>query len=167
MRQHRPAGSGPVGKCWRQGHVADIRRPGPLHSAHALRAAKVAAFPSPKMPPPTKTFKPPWNSYGATTVNNLVRKRIISLAMRYRLPAVYPFRPYAVEGGLISYGFDPLDLFRRGASYVDRILRGEKPSDLPVQAPTKFELIINLKTAKALNVIIPSTLVAIANEVIE
>ena len=119
------------------------------------------------MPPPTKTFKPPWNSYGATTVNNLVRKRIISLAMRYRLPAVYPFRPYAVEGGLISYGFDPLDLFRRGASYVDRILRGEKPSDLPVQAPTKFELIINLKTAKALNVIIPSTLVAIANEVIE
>jgi putative tryptophan/tyrosine transport system substrate-binding protein len=102
-----------------------------------------------------------------TTVNNLARKRIISLAMRYRLPAVYPFRPYAVEGGLISYGFDPVDLFRRAASYIDRILKGERPADLPVQAPTKFELIINLKTVKALGLAIPDKLLALADRVIE
>jgi len=102
-----------------------------------------------------------------TTVNNLVRKTIISLATRYRLPAVYRFRPYAVEGGLISYGFDPLDQFQRAGSYVNRILRGERPAHLPVQAPTKFELIINLKTAKVLNLNIPSTLLATANEVIK
>ena len=102
-----------------------------------------------------------------TPVNNNARDRIFSLAIRYRLPAVYPFRFYATGGGLMSYGFDTLDLFRRSASYVDRILRGEKPANLPVQAPTKYELVINLKTAKALGLTVPPTLLDRADEVIE
>jgi ABC-type uncharacterized transport system substrate-binding protein len=92
---------------------------------------------------------------------------IIGLAARHRIPAVYPFRFYASDGGLISFGIDPADLFRRAASYVDRILRGEKAADLPVQAPTKYDLVINLKTAKALDLDIPTTLLARADEVIE
>jgi ABC-type uncharacterized transport system substrate-binding protein len=102
-----------------------------------------------------------------TAINNISRKRIISLAARHRLPAVYPFGIYATDGGLMSYGFDSLDLFRRGASYVDRILKGEKPADLPVQAPVKYELVINLRTAKTLGLAIPPTLLARADEVIE
>ena len=82
------------------------------------------------------------------------------MAARDRLPAVYPFRFFAELGGLLSYGNDRLDAFRRAASYADRILKGEKPADLPVQAPTKYELVINLKTAKALGLDIPSTLLA-------
>ena len=78
------------------------------------------------------------------------RERIVALAARHRLPAIYPSRRDAAVGGLISYGPDVLDQYRRAASYVDRILKGEKPADLPVQAPTKYELVINLKTAKAL-----------------
>src|SRR5262245_7591872 len=78
------------------------------------------------------------------------REQIIAWAARYRLPAVYPFRIYVTAGGLISYGPDQIDPYRRAAGYVDRILKGEKPSDLPVQAPTKYELVINLETAKAL-----------------
>jgi putative tryptophan/tyrosine transport system substrate-binding protein len=95
------------------------------------------------------------------------RKLIVELAARTRLPAIYSQRPFASEGGLISYGADPSDLFRRAASYVDRILRGEKPADLPVQQPTKFELVINLKTAKALGLTVPDRLIAVADEVIE
>jgi putative ABC transport system substrate-binding protein len=95
------------------------------------------------------------------------RKSIIKLAAQHRLPAIYPIRIFTIDGGLISYGPDTTDQFRRAASYVDRILKGEKPADLPVQAPTKYELIVNLKTAKALGVTIPQTLLARADEVIE
>src|SRR5262245_55551534 len=95
------------------------------------------------------------------------RELIIALAARHRLPTVYPFRFHAITGGLASYGADPVDQFRRAAGYVDRILKGEKPADLPVQAPTKYELVITLKTAKALGLTVPPTLLARADEVIE
>jgi putative tryptophan/tyrosine transport system substrate-binding protein len=95
------------------------------------------------------------------------RELIVALAEKYRLPAIYPFRFFVNAGGLLSYGVDVIDMYRDAASYVDRILNGAKPGDLPVQQPTKFELVVNLKTAKALGLTVPSALLARADEVIE
>jgi putative tryptophan/tyrosine transport system substrate-binding protein len=92
---------------------------------------------------------------------------IVKLAARYQLPAVYAYRHIVIDGGLISYGPDWLDQFRHAAEYVDRILKGEKPADLPVQAPTKYELVVNLKTAKTLGLTVPDSILARADEVIE
>jgi len=99
------------------------------------------------------------------TVNN--RDLIISLAARYRMPAAYPLRLFVADGGLISYGPDPINFYRQAAGYVDRILKGEKPAEMPVQAATKYELAINLKTAKAIGLTVPASLLGRADEVIE
>jgi putative ABC transport system substrate-binding protein len=103
----------------------------------------------------------------ASSLGIVHRQTIIALAARHKLPAVYFNRAYVTAGGLISYAPDVIDEYRRAAGYVDRILRGEKPADLPVQAPTKYELIVNLKTAKALGLTVPDTVLARADEVIE
>ena len=103
----------------------------------------------------------------ASALSNVHRDLIIALAARHKLPAVYIDRIFVTDGGLISYGPDQIDQFRRAAAYVDRILKGEKPADMPVQAPTKYELVINLKTAKALGLDVPHSLLARASEVIE
>jgi putative ABC transport system substrate-binding protein len=103
----------------------------------------------------------------AGPVVSVHRDLIIALAARYRLPAIYNGRLFVIGGGLISYGPDQVDQFRRAAGYVDRILKGEKPADMPVQAPTKYELAINLKTAKSLGLDVPHSLLARADEVIE
>jgi putative ABC transport system substrate-binding protein len=103
----------------------------------------------------------------ASPMATVHRGLIIALAARHRLPAIYPFRYFVVAGGLISYGADLVDQYRHAAGYVNRILKGEKPADLPVQAPTKFELSINLKTARTLGLTVPDILLATANEVIE
>ena len=102
-----------------------------------------------------------------SALTNVHRKVIITLAARYKLPAVYPNRFFVAGGGLISYGPDFVDQYRRAAGYVDRILKGEKPADLPVQAPTKYQTVLNLKTAKALSLAVPPALLARADEVIE
>jgi putative ABC transport system substrate-binding protein len=102
-----------------------------------------------------------------SAITGVNREVIIGLAAQYRLPAVYPFRGFIADGGLISYGIIGQEHWRQGAIYVDRILRGAKPADLPVQQATKYELVINLKTAKALGLTIPPSLFARADEVIE
>jgi putative tryptophan/tyrosine transport system substrate-binding protein len=98
---------------------------------------------------------------------NTHRKLVIELAARYRLPATYSLRPYAADGGLLSYGINTDEQYRQATLYIDRILKGESPGDLPVQQPTKFELVINLKTAKALGLNVPLTVQVAADEVIE
>ena len=103
----------------------------------------------------------------ATPVFNSERQRLVDLAAKNRLPTVYSFRLYVEAGGLMSYGPDLVDLFRRAATHVDKILRGAKPGDLPVEQPTKFELVINLKTAKALGLTIPPSVLVRADQVIE
>ena len=116
------------------------------------------------------TFGGEWNGGVIVTASPLAavhRNLIITLAARHRLPAVYPFSYFATSGGLVSYGPDQVEQFRRAASYVDRILNGEKPADLPVQHPTKYELVINLKTAKSLGLDVAPSLLARADEVIE
>jgi putative ABC transport system substrate-binding protein len=102
--------------------------------------------------------------HAVTLIN---RDLIVALATRLRLPALYPFAFYAKAGGLMSYSFDPLNQFREGAEYVDRILRGTKPADLPVQYPTKFQLVVNLTTAKALGLAIPASVLSLADEMVE
>jgi putative ABC transport system substrate-binding protein len=103
----------------------------------------------------------------AAAISAVTRDLIITLAARHKLPAVYWDRHMVTAGGLVSYGPDYVDQFRRAAGYVDRILKGEKPADLPVQAPTKYELVINLKTAKALGIDVPASVLARADEVLE
>jgi len=104
---------------------------------------------------------------GSATLSAVTRDLIITLASRHKLPAVYAFRFMVTAGGLVSYGPDLIDEFQRAAGYVDRILKGAKPADLPVQAPTKYELVINLKTAKAIGLDVPASVLARADEVLE
>ena len=103
----------------------------------------------------------------ASALTTIHRELIVTLAKRHKLPGVYPYRPFVFAGGLMSYTADLPDQDRRAAGYVDRILKGEKPANLPVQAPTKYELVINLKTAKVLGLQVPQSLLARADEVIE
>ena len=106
-------------------------------------------------------------SASAAAATETRRELITSLAARHKLPAIAPFKFFATGGGLMSYGADFVEQFRRAADYVDRILKGDKPADLPVQAPNKYELVINLKAAKSLGISVPATLIARADEVIE
>jgi putative ABC transport system substrate-binding protein len=101
------------------------------------------------------------------SLSTVYKDAIIASAARHRVPAVYPFRYFAAAGGLVSYGTDLANQYRRAAGYVDRILKGEKPANLPVQRPTKYELVVNLKTAKAIGLTVPPAILVRADEVIE
>jgi putative ABC transport system substrate-binding protein len=105
--------------------------------------------------------------FPSDSFSSVHRKVIIPLAERYRMPAIYAWREFAPDGGLVTYGIDRIDLYRRAAPYIDRILRGANPAELPVQQPTKFELVVNLKTAKALDLTVPESFLVFADEVIE
>ena len=129
----------------------------------ASRFAARISVQSANGPVVTRYYQGPLES----SARSLGSERIIALAAQHRLPAISSYQFMVAEGGLMSYGFDVVDHFRRAAGYLDRILKGEKPADLPVQAPTKFALVINLKTAKALGLDVPATLLARADEVIE
>ena len=130
----------------------------------APRVSRLAFLFNPQTAPfVTRYYQGPLES----SARSLGSERIIALAAQHKLPAISSYQFMVAEGGLMSYGFDLVDHFRRAAGYLDRILKGEKPADLPVQAPTKFALVINLKTAKALGLDVPATLLARADEVIE
>src|SRR5262245_30821451 len=141
--------------CARTGHYRKMRRCGEPCSGSATLSPSLS-----------------WPGYIISTSGYDFRKGqrrdpLVTLITRQKLPAIYPYRYYTASGGLFSYGPDTVDQYRRAAGYVDRILKGEKPADLPVQASTKYELVINLKTAKALGITVPQALLAQANEVIE
>jgi putative tryptophan/tyrosine transport system substrate-binding protein len=149
------------------GHLGAIQAVVPSLS---VQLTPMAIFDATEIEPAIKTFARDPNGGLIVLPGALVaahRTEIIALAAQHRLPAIYPYRYYVASGGLVSYGVDTVDQYRRAASYLDRILRGTNPAELPVQASTKYELVINLKTAKALGLEVPPTLLARADEVIE
>src|SRR5262249_5539803 len=146
----------------------------PAHQTAPATSTCLHAPPTPIAPP----YREARRHQAATCPNNGVillpqaiieanRFMIIEMAARHQLPAIYPLRHYAAAGGLIAYGLEPRNVYRQVAVYVDRVLRGARPAELPVQQPTRFELAINLRTAKALGLDLPPSLLAIADEVIE
>ena len=167
-RASRDAGGGPSGSCHQgTGQLGAIQAVAP---SFGVELSAVGVRDAGEIERAVTAFARSSNGgliVTASTSALVHRDLIITLAARHRLPAVYSYRYFVTAGGLISYGPDPIDQYRRAAGYVDRILKGEKPADLPVQAPTKYELVINLKTAKALGLDVPPTLLARADEVIE
>jgi hypothetical protein len=138
-----------------------------LFSRHTRRRTFIAGLGSAATWPVVALGQQPERMRRSGAFGSFHRKLIITLAAKHQLPALYPFRFFVTDGGLISFGYDVIDNYRCTAGYVDRILRGEKPADLPVQAPTKFEMAVNVKTAEALGLTIPETLLATADEVIQ
>ena len=140
---------------------------GPRHARYNVDQAGEVAIRCERYGPILREFYVDGNGAppNATIVSH--RDLIIALAARHRLPAVYAFRQFVAAGGLVSYGIDQVDVWRQAALYVDRVLRGANPADLPVQAPTRYETAVNLKTAKALGLTVPPGLLVAADEVIE